>query len=70
MALPGLGTVSGTTAALLMMGGVWGSSYGACMSILPGLMQFRDQLRLDQAALNKARQEVQFLLASNRSSRA
>lgn len=70
VALPGLGTVSGTTAALLMMGGVWGSSYGACMSILPGLMQFRDQLRLDQAALNKARQEVQFLLASNRSSRA
>ena len=40
VALPGLGTVSGTTAALLMMGGVWGSSYGACMSILPGLMQF------------------------------
>lgn len=70
VALPGLGTVSGTTAALLMMGGVWGSSYGACMSILPGLMQFRDRLRLDQAALNKARQEVQFLLASNRSSRA
>ena len=70
VALPGLGTVSGTTAALLMMGGVWGSSYGACMSILPGLIQFRDQLRTDQAALNKARQEVQFLLASNRSSRA
>lgn len=70
VALPVLGTVSGTTAALLLMGGVWGSSYGACMSILPGLMQFRDQLRLDQAALNKARQEVQFLLASNRSSRA
>ncbi len=70
VALPGLGTVSGTTAALLMMGGVWGSSYLACMSILPGLMQFRDQLRLDQAALVKARQEVQFLLASNRSSRA
>lgn len=70
VALPGLGTVSGSTAALLMMGGVWGSNYGACMSILPGWMQFRDQLRMDQAALNKARQDLRFLLAANRSSRA
>lgn len=70
VALPGLGIVSGTTAALLMMGGVWGSSYGACMSILPSLMQFRDRLRVDQAALNKARQDVRFLLATNRVFRA
>jgi hypothetical protein len=68
VALPGLGTVSGTTAALLMIGGVWGSSYGACMSILPGLMKFRDKLRSDQAALLKARHEVQFLIRSNHSS--
>jgi len=67
VALPGLGTVSGTTAALLMMGGVWGGSYGACMSILPGLMQFRDKLRLDQAALFKVRHEVRVLINSNRS---
>lgn len=71
VALPGLGTVSGTTAALLMMGGVWGSSYGACMSILPGLMQFRDRLRSDQAALFRARNDVRFLISANRcSSRA
>ncbi|TXH12019.1 MAG: hypothetical protein E6R02_05570 [Gammaproteobacteria bacterium] len=68
VALPGLGTVSGTTAALLMMGGVWGSNYGLCMSILPGLMQFRDRLRSDQAALIRARHEVRFLITANRSS--
>jgi hypothetical protein len=69
VSLPGLGTVSGTTAALLMMGGVWGSSYGACMSILPGLKKFRDKLRSDQLALASARREVQFLVAMNRFSR-
>jgi hypothetical protein len=68
VALPGLGTVSGTTAALLMMGGVWGSSYAACMSLLPGLMQFRDKLRTDEAVLTRARREVQFLVATNRTS--
>jgi hypothetical protein len=66
--LPGLGTMSGTTAALLMIGGVWASSYGACMSLLPGLMQFRDKLRADQAALSTARRDVRFLIAANRSS--
>jgi hypothetical protein len=68
VALPGLGTVSGTTAAVLMMGGVWGSSYGACMSLLPGLMQFRDKLRSDQAALASARNDVRFLVLAHRSS--
>ena len=65
--LPGLGTVSGTTSALLLMGGVWGSSYGACMTILPGLMQFRDKLRNDHAALLSARWDVQRLITANRS---
>jgi len=65
--LPGLGTVSGTTAAVLMMGGVWGSNYGVCMSILPGLIQFRGQLRSDLAALNMTRREVRLLVTANRS---
>jgi hypothetical protein len=69
MTLPGLGTVSGATAALLMMGAVWGSSYGACMSLLPGLIQFRDKLCRDPLALNSARQEVHRLVAQNRFSR-
>jgi hypothetical protein len=69
VALPGLGTVSGTTAALLMMGAVWGSNYGACMALLPGLIQFRDKLRGDPFALNFTRQEVRRLVAQNRFSR-
>jgi hypothetical protein len=66
--LPGVGTVSGATAALIVMGGVWGSSYMACMSLLPQLMQLRDALRSDQAALRSVRTDVHFLLAANRSS--
>ena len=68
LTLPGLGTVSGTTAALIMMGGVWGSHYGACMSILPGLMQFRDKLRNDQVSLMSVRRDVWILTTQNRHS--
>ena len=68
VALPGLGTVSGTTAALLMMGAVWGTNYAGCMSLLPGLQRFRDTLRFDQATLARTRRDVQFLLATNRQS--
>jgi hypothetical protein len=46
--MPGLGTVSGTTATVLMMGGIWGGHYGARTSILPRLIQCRDQLRTDE----------------------
>jgi hypothetical protein len=62
--LPGLGTVSGTTAAVLLMGAVWGANTAACMSLLPGLMQFRDKMRSDPAALGAARQDVRRLLAA------
>src|SRR5919205_486430 len=41
LTVPGLGTVSGATATVLLMAGVWGTSYGACMSLLPGLLKFR-----------------------------
>lgn len=66
LVLPGIGTISGTTAAVLMMGAVWGSSYGACMSLLPGLIKFRDTLREDPVALGAVRRDIQLLMAGDR----
>ena len=68
VALPGVGTVSGTTAAVLMMGGVWGSNYGACMSLLPALMRFRDELRSDPNTLSQVHSDVRRLWPAMRSS--
>lgn len=56
--LPGIGTISGTTAALLLMGGAWAASYGACMSLLPQLIKFRDDLRTDPRAQQAVRQDL------------
>jgi len=67
LTLPFVGTVSGATAALLMIGGVWTSSYGACMSLLPGLMQIRDKLRDDSFTLGLVRQDARRLVRLNRS---
>jgi len=61
--LPGLGTVSGATATVLLMGGVWGTSYGACMSLLPGLLKFRDELRVNPTARYSIQQDVRRLMA-------
>ena len=66
VSLPMVGTVSGATAALLMMGAVWGSSYGSCMSLLPGLRKFRDELRMSSAQLSKTRTEVAMLARVHR----
>ena len=66
MTLPFVGTVSGGTATLLMMGGVWGSSYGACISLLPGLIKLRDELRNNVITLSQAKMEVQRIVTLNR----
>ena len=68
VALPGIGTVSGTTATLLLMSGVWGGSYMSCMTLLPGLMKIRDTLRTDYKILNMTRNEARFLITANRPS--
>jgi hypothetical protein len=63
LTLPGLGTVSGATATVLLMGGVWGSSYGACMSLLPVLTRFRDELRANPSARFAVQQDVRRIAA-------
>lgn len=55
MTLPLVGTISGGAATLLMMAGIWGSSYGACMSLLPSLITLRDELRSNMTVLSAAK---------------
>jgi hypothetical protein len=70
VAVPGIGTVSGATATLLVMAGAGTLSYAACMSLLPGLLKLKEQLRSNPAMLSATRNEIHRLTRHQVASRA
>jgi hypothetical protein len=61
--LPGLGTISGVTAALLIAAGAGGGSFFSCMSLLPMLRKARDELVLNPAMRLTVKQELTAIAA-------